>query len=323
MEARVLVTRGGYPECIHRFHIVVVDSKGNHVFGRGDRNFLTCLRSSAKPFQALTALRTGIIEKFGLNEEEIAILTGSINAEPFQVEIVRSILSKGGLDESFLQCGAQYPGHKLTAEKLKREGKPTLPIYHNCSAKHAGMLLACKAKGYDLENYLEFDHPYQIEILKTISEFTEMKEKEIKKVIDGCGAPVFFMPLINLAIGYKNLAVSKDPYLLTLINSVIKNPLMIAGNDRLCSEIIKLTGGRIFVKIGADGVYAGFNRITQESMALKIEDGSTKPLYVMLIHLLKERRWITEDEFKSLNKYWNIVVKNSKNLVVGEYIAKI
>lgn len=323
MEAKVLVTRGGYPECIHRFHIVIVDRKGDILFERGDKSFLICLRSSAKPFQALTALKTGIIEKFGLREEEIAILTGSINAEPFQVGIVRSLLSKGGLDESLLQCGAQYPSHRLTTENLKKEGKPPLPIYHNCSAKHAGMLLACKAKGYPLSNYLDFDHPYQIEILKTILEFTEMKEEEIKKVIDGCGAPVFFMPLINLAIGYKNLALSEEPYLLTLVNCVTKHPLMIAGNDRLCSEIIKLTDGRIFVKIGADGVYAGFNKVTKEGLAIKIEDGSTKPLYVMFTHLLKERGWITDQEFSSLKKYWNVVVKNSKNLVVGEYIPKI
>lgn len=323
MEAKVLVTRGGFPECIHRFHIVIVDKNGNIAFERGDRNFLTCLRSSAKPFQALTALRAGIIERFGLTEEEIAILTGSINAEPFQVEVVRRILSKAGLDEGLLQCGAQYPSHRLTAENLKKEGKPPLPIYHNCSAKHAGMLLASKVKGYDLSNYLDFDHPLQIEILKTISEFSEIKEEEIKKVIDGCGAPVFFMPLINLAISYKNLAISKETVLLKLINSVAKYPLMIAGNDRLCSEIIKITDGRIFVKIGADGVYAGFNRITQEGMALKIEDGSIKPLYVMFTHLLKDRQWITEQEFSSLNKYWKVVVKNSNNLVVGEYIPKI
>lgn len=323
MEAKVLVTRGGYPECIHRFHIAVVDDKGNAIFERGDINFLTCLRSSAKPFQALTALRAGIIEKFGLNEEEIAILTGSINAEPFQVQVVKSILSKGGLDESFLQCGIQYPTHKATAEKLKKEGLPPLAIYHNCSAKHAGMLLACKARGYNLENYLDFEHPYQKEVLKTVSQFTELEEGKIKQVIDGCGAPVFFMPLKNLAVGYKNLSISREPYLLTLINSVARHPLMIAGSDRLCSEIIKLTEGRIFVKIGADGVYAGFNNITKEGLAIKIEDGSVKPMYVMLLHLLKEIGWIEENEFASLGKYWNVVVKNSKNLVVGEYIAKI
>ena len=318
----VIVTRGGYPECIHRFHIVLVDKEGNTIFERGDINFLTCLRSSAKPFQAITALRAGIVEHFGLNDKEVAILTGSINAEPFQVEIVRSILNKGGLDESFLQCGIQYPSHKATAEKLKKEGQPPLAIYHNCSAKHAGMLLACKAKKYSLENYLHFEHPFQKEILRTVSQFTEMEENQIKTVVDGCGAPVFFMPLKNLAVGYKNLSISNEPYLLKLIKSVIKHPLMIAGNDRLCSEIIELTNGRIFIKIGADGVYAGFNNITKEGLALKIEDGSVKPMYLMLLYILKKIEWIRENEFEELKKYWHLTVKNSKNYVVGEYIAK-
>ncbi len=322
-EALVFVTRGGYPECIHRFHIVIVDSKGDVIFERGDRNFFTCLRSSAKPFQAITAMRAGIVEKYGLNEEECSALTGSLNGEPFQIDVVRSMLCKGGLTESYLQCGAQYPSHRATAESLKREGYPPQPIYHNCSAKHTGMLLACKAKGYSLDNYLDFNHPFQREILKTVSEFTELDEKEIKTVIDGCGAPVFFMPLKNLAIGYKNLAVSKEAEVKKLINSVNKYPLMIGGNERLCSDIIKVTSGRVFAKIGADGVYAAFHENFKEGLAMKIEDGSTKPLYVMLLTVLKERNWISENELESLSRYWKIKVKNSKNVVVGEYLPEI
>jgi L-asparaginase II len=322
-EALVFVTRGGYPECIHRFHIVIVDSKGDVIFERGDRNFFTCLRSSAKPFQAIAALRAGIMKKYGLSEEECAALTGSLNAEPFQIDIVRSMLNKAGLTEDYLQCGAQYPSHKATAESLKKEGYSPLPIYHNCSAKHTGMLLACKAKGYPLDNYLDFNHPFQKDILKTVLQFTELDEKEIKTVIDGCGAPVFFMPLINLAIGYKNLAISKDIAVEKLINSVKKNPLMIGGNERLCSDIIKVTNGKVFAKIGADGVYAAFSEEFKEGLAMKVEDGSTKPLYVMFLTVLKERKWINENELEMLSKYWKIKVKNSKNVVVGEYLPQI
>jgi L-asparaginase II len=322
-EALVFVTRGGYPECIHRFHIVIVDSKGDVIFERGDRNFFTCLRSSAKPFQAIAALRAGIMKKYGLSEEECAALTGSLNAEPFQIDIVRSMLSKAGLTEDYLQCGAQYPSHKATAESLKKEGYSPLPIYHNCSAKHTGMLLACKAKGYPLDNYLDFNHPFQKDILKTVLQFTELDKKEIKTVIDGCGAPVFFMPLINLAIGYKNLAISKDIAVEKLINSVKKNPLMIGGNERLCSDIIKVTNGKVFAKIGADGVYAAFSEEFKEGLAMKVEDGSTKPLYVMFLTVLKERKWINENELEMLSKYWKIKVKNSKNVVVGEYLPQI
>jgi L-asparaginase II len=322
-EALVFVTRGGYPECIHRFHIVIVDSKGDVIFERGDRNFFTCLRSSAKPFQAIAALRAGIMKKYGLSEEECAALTGSLNAEPFQIDIVRSMLSKAGLTEDYLQCGAQYPSHKATAESLKKEGYSPLPIYHNCSAKHTGMLLACKAKGYPLDNYLDFNHPFQKDILKTVLQFTELDKKEIKTVIDGCGAPVFFMPLINLAIGYKNLAISEDIAVEKLINSVKKNPLMIGGNERLCSDIIKVTNGKVFAKIGADGVYAAFSEEFKEGLAMKVEDGSTKPLYVMFLTVLKERKWINENELEMLSKYWKIKVKNSKNVVVGEYLPQI
>lgn len=322
MEGLVLVTRGSYTECLHRFHIVIVDASGDVIFERGDKNFLTCLRSSAKPFQAITCLKTGIAKAYNLTDEECASLSGSLNGEPFQVEIVRSMLKKAELSEDYLQCGSMYPTHKNSAELLKKEGKEPKPIYHNCSAKHAGMLLASKLIGFPLDSYLEFDHPLQKLILKTVSEFCEISESEIKNVIDGCGAPVFFMPLKNLALGYKNLCISTDETVQSLINAVKKYPLMIAGNERLCTDLIKNTKGKVFAKIGADGVYSAFHSDLKQGLAIKIEDGSTKPLFVMFLTLLKERNWINDEEFQTLSKYWRINVKNSKNQVVGEYVAK-
>ena len=49
---------------------------------------------------------------------EIAVIAGSHNGEPFHVDAVRSILSKIGLPESALQCGAHPPYDMASAREL-------------------------------------------------------------------------------------------------------------------------------------------------------------------------------------------------------------
>lgn len=322
-EGLVLVTRGDFVECIHRCHIVLVDKDSKIIYKRGDSNFLTCLRSSAKPLQAITALRTGIYEAYNLTQRECAALTGSLNGEMFQIETVKSILSKAGLTEDFLQCGAQYPSHRKTAEALKKEGIKPAPIFHNCSAKHAGMLLASKLKGYPLEDYLNPAHPLQKMIVKTVVEFCNIVKEDIKIVIDGCGAPVFFMPIYNLAVAYKNLAISNDLSVKQLFDAVEKYPEMVAGTGRLCTDIISITKGRIFAKVGADGVYAAYSNHLNQGLAMKVEDGSTKALNFMFVNLLKKLSWITDEEFFALQNYVNIDVKNSRGETVGKYLINL
>ncbi len=204
-EAVIIVKRGDFAENIHRCHIVVVNNKGEVMFSRGNENHYTCLRSSAKPLQAIPLMLNHLDDLYGLTEREIAAFCGSLNGEPFQIDVVKSILKKAGLDESFLKCGAAYPSYKKAAEELKVKGIKPSPIYHNCSAKHAGLLLVCQYKGYDKETYFKPWHPVQKEIHEIVADYAEIAREEVKTVTDGCGLPVFFIPLKNIAIAYKIL----------------------------------------------------------------------------------------------------------------------
>ncbi|MCX7991949.1 MAG: asparaginase [Proteobacteria bacterium] len=325
-EALLLFKRGDYVESFHRIHLVVVDSRGEVVFKKGKEDLLTCMRSSAKPFQAIPLVLENLDQVYNLTANELAIFSGSINGEDFQVETVRRILSKAGLDESYLKCGPAYPSYKKYAEKLKSEGVKPAPIYHNCAGKHAGMLIYCKAKGLDIHSYYKQDHPLQKEILKIVSEYSEVEDKDIKVVTDGCGLPVYFMPLKNIAIAYKNLALRfnmQESRVKKLIGAVIKHPEMIGGTDRLCTDLIRATEGRVFVKVGAEALYAGFNVKTKEAFVFKVEDGGQRALNIFLLMLLKRLDWLYTNETEKLNKYLNLSVKNSRNDVVGKIEAVI
>ena len=77
-------------------------------------------------------------------------------------------------------------------------------ITHNCSGKHAGMLLACERSGANLARYLEPSHPLQREILRAVGSATGVDRPVVG--VDGCGAPVHGLPLRGMATLFARLA---------------------------------------------------------------------------------------------------------------------
>src|SRR5438067_1059599 len=147
----VAVRRGPFVESVHLVHAVAVRD-GEVVAEAGDRELITSLRSSAKPFQALPLVRV----RADLDEADIAIASASHSAEPEQIEAVRRLLAKAPATEEDLEVGVQ-------------EGRPPHPIYHNCSGKHAGMLAACRSREWPTAGYRLAGHPLQEEILAEVA----------------------------------------------------------------------------------------------------------------------------------------------------------
>src|SRR4030042_4382937 len=86
------ITRGPRVESSHRGHIAVVDAAGNLRHHLGDVEALVCMRSLAKPFQALAVLTSGAAAAFGFGPEELALFSGSLSGQNFQVELATKIL---------------------------------------------------------------------------------------------------------------------------------------------------------------------------------------------------------------------------------------
>src|SRR5881296_1026984 len=82
---RVEQVRGGVVEAVHAVHVAVVDGAGALVAGTGDPELVTFWRSAAKPFQALPLVEDGVVERFGLTTEDLALVCASHSSEPGQV----------------------------------------------------------------------------------------------------------------------------------------------------------------------------------------------------------------------------------------------
>ena len=66
-------------------------------------------------------------------------------------------------------------------------------LLHNCSGKHAGMLLACVRAGWDPATYLRASHPLQRRVTRPVQRATGIED--LAMGVDGCGVPVHGMPL--------------------------------------------------------------------------------------------------------------------------------
>ena len=275
----------------------------------------TYIRSAAKPFQLLSALQTGIHTEFGLSDKEIAVCCASHSGEEMHVEAVKSILDKTGLDSSLLGCGVHPPLGKEVRQRMNKEGSAPTVLHNNCSGKHSAMLAAAKIKGEPLDDYLNPAHPVQQRILEVIKKYSE--EDEIRVGVDGCSAPVFYLTIEKMALMYRKLAESEEGSLLNEIwKKMTSHPLMVAGTERFDALLMTSGKGDILSKMGAEGVQCMAVRTPEGpiGLALKVHDGSRRPVAPAVFHILDKTGVTPEGDFDNLRRP---VLKNHVGTEVG------
>lgn len=328
----VEVRRGRIVESRHRGHIAAVDGDGNLVASLGEPEMVTYLRSSAKPFQALPLVVSGAADRFGFNEAEIAIACGSHSGEDIHVETVAWMLRKIGLDESFLKCGVHEPFDLATAERLRARGERPGILRNNCSGKHTGMLALALHLGAPPETYDQLDNPVQQAILRAVSQFSGIRAESVAVGIDGCGVPVFGMPVRAMALMYVRLAMPPADLDETvrrgcdrIVEAMTTYPELVGGTgERFDTKVMRALGGRAVSKIGAEGVYtacvrpcAGWPRGL--GLAFKIEDGEDRRARsTIAIECLRQLGVLDENANESLAPYSGFPIKNHRGDIVGE-----
>jgi len=329
------VWRGPIVESRHRGHLTAVDGRGNTIAALGLPETVTYVRSSGKPFQAIPVIVSGAAERFGFTEREIAIACGSHSGEAIHVDTVRSMLAKIGLDESALKCGVHEPFSAEVARELALKQKPPNVLQNNCSGKHAAMLALAVHVGAPTGSYDDWGNPVQQAIAKTVAEFSDIPVEQIAVGVDGCGVPVFGVPVRDMALMYARLVSpsrSFDDATRTacrrIIKAMINFPEMVGGaKDRLDTELIKAGQGRLISKIGAEGVYTVGVLPSAEwpnglGVALKIEDGDdhrARPPAV--IEALRQLNVLAKSELIALASYAPTIIRNRRGERVGEVRA--
>ncbi|OWZ82817.1 asparaginase [Natranaerobius trueperi] len=315
--------RGQLVESVHKGTIAVVDQKGDLVASVGNPNKVTYWRSAAKPFQVIPLIQRGGIEKYDLNLKEISVMCASHMAQNIHTETVKEILSKIGLQESDLSCGTHPPGDKEVRNRLIRENSDPTEVYNNCSGKHSGMLALKELIQEKRKDYWKEDHPIQKLMIDIISKLTDVSLENVYIAKDGCGVPVYGMPIKNMAYAYSRFNDEKLPRDINLSLHIVqkamtKHPEMVSGIGKFNTELMQSTKGKIIAKGGAQGVFCFAIPHKKLGVAIKVEDGSNEPISTITLEVLRQLQAITDDELGDLQKYYTQNITNAKKEKVGE-----
>ena len=318
----VTIGRGAVEESTHRVHVVVAGPDGAATRTWGDASRMTLLRSVAKPFQAVPLVEDGVASRFGLTAAEISVCCASHNSEEVHLAAVRSILDKAGLSESQLVCGPHTPLLPGRSLELHAAGLADASITSNCSGKHAGMLALTTHHGWPTEGYERPDHPVQRRMVNEVSRWTGVEEGQILLETDGCGVPCFGIPLRALARGaarFASAAASGDEGPSSVVGAMTAHPFMVAGTRRLCTDLMAATGGRLFAKVGAEGVYLAGAEDGRFGLALKVEDGAWRAAPPALLAVLRHEGFLDRTAWDALEAYHSPQVRNT----VGDSVGRI
>ncbi|HUP59554.1 MAG TPA: asparaginase [Thermoanaerobaculia bacterium] len=335
------VYRGSHLESYHSGSIAVVDAHGRLVACAGDPSLRVCLRSAAKPFQAIPLLEYGGAEEFDLSGEEIALTCASHGGEPLHVATAAALLRKGELDEEDLLCGAHMPYDEKAAAELRASGEEPSPLHNNCSGKHAGMLLATQVMDVPGARYIDAEHPLQTLMHSTLADFAGVPAAEIPTAIDGCSVPAYFLSLYRAAYAYARLMapVELDRYsesAARVVEAMTSFPHYVAGNWSMTTPLLAAFDGELLAKEGAEGVYTMslapslVATLTDRlhladdaplGIALKVCDGSMErgrnPVILRVLEMLG-----VDVARGDLEMYRRGEVRNAVGTVVGEVRAE-
>ncbi len=334
-EPLVQVTRGAITESRHRGHVVAVEPGGKIVAILGAPETVTFLRSSAKPYQAIPLVASGAADRFGFSEKEIALACASHSGEPIHTEVAASILRKIGLGPEDLKCGIHEPFSPEVALELRDKGKKPHVLQNNCSGKHAGMLALALHLGAPTESYDQPGNPVQLAIGHTISQFSGVPIEDIAVGIDGCGVPVFGVTVRAMALMYARLVAPPAEFdesiraaCKRIVAAMTRHPELIGGTtDRLDTEMMRATEGRLVSKVGAEGVYTAGVRPCREwpnglGLALKIEDGDDhRARPTVVIESLNQLGVLNDESLEAVSRYAFFAVRSRSGEVVGEVRA--
>ena len=280
----VEATRAGVVEARHLVHAVAVQD-GRVVEVAGDATLVTFFRSCAKPLQALPLVRA----RPDLDEAEVAIACASHLHRPEQLAPVLSLLAKAAATEDDLECGPE----------------PTR-LEHNCSGKHAGMLVLCRERGWTRDGYRLPGHPCQQAMLVEVVGATEMHRSGIPTSADGCGVVTYALTLERMAHAYSRLDQLEGGR--RVAEAMRAQPDLIRGAGEADTELMRLGGWT--AKGGAEGLLCAAST-DGVGVVVKVEDGAVRAVRPALAAFLARLGL-------DVGGLGEALVVNSRGDVVGE-----
>jgi L-asparaginase II len=319
----VEITRGNLVESRHRGTVSVVDADGATVLAIGDVERRVFPRSAVKALQALPLVESGIADRYGLTDAEIALCCASHSGEPEHVAGAASILAKAGRDQGCLECGAHWPLGEEATRELAASGARPSALHNNCSGKHAGFVCLSCGLDEDPKGYIKPGHVVQQTIRASLEDFTGASHTADVAGIDGCSIPTYGIPLPALAFGFAKfgtgIGIARDCAKAAgrIRQAVAKHPFMVGGTGRFDTKVMEALRERVFVKSGAEGVYCATIPELGYGFALKVDDGTSRASQAVMAALILQFLPLEGSERDLIESLARPVLKNWNGIEVG------
>lgn len=315
--------RGGHVESIHRGAWVVANAAGEVLAGAGDAEQRIFARSASKSLQALPLAELIDAGRIEVPDAELAVTLASHNGEPQHIATVRSLLGRVGLDEDALQCGS-------TTGIWKSQSGPASRLRHDCSGKHAGFLVATNLLGGEPTDYLNADAPIQQAVRQAVLKSCRLDDSQIDVAIDGCSAPTYRLPLRGLATGIAAItshAGASGGAARRLTDAAAAHPEMVAGDEprRFDTDVMRASAGRLFSKVGAEGVLVIGVVGADLAFAGRIDDGDRRALWPLATDVLRQLGHVDQPLVDALESWVREELLNADGIVIGhqEIVAEL
>jgi len=324
----VTVWRGTIAESRHRFQAAVATPDGALVAGTDDAQVVTTFRSAAKPFQLLPLVERGHADRFGFDDETLAVMTASHSGSRYHIDLVARALQRIGLTDRDLACGFHEPLDPDSMARIRLHPEDRSPLYNNCSGKHVGMLALALAEGWPTRGYEQAGHPVQQLMRRTVAEACGLAPESLAVAIDGCSVSVFGVPLAAMARAYARFVTAstggggRDRSLARIREAMRAWPRATGGAGRLSTELMERTGGRLVAKGGAEGLECAGLPERRLGIALKCEDGQARGLGPAMLALLDHLGFFADDGGTRVADLRRPVIRNHTGLEVGALTAE-
>ena len=321
LSLNVIVTRGNVVESRHLVHAAVVNAAGELLHAAGNPGVFTWWRSCSKPFQVMPLVESGGLEKLQWRDDELALACASHGGEPEHVAIAELMLRGIGLEEGDLACGPHEPLAARGARLLRESGHRVTRLHNNCSGKHSAMLAQAVLRGEPTEGYERIEHAVQQAAMQRVADWAGMETSALGVAVDGCGVPVFALPLANMALSYArlvNAAARGHIPAARIVHAMTGHPFLIGGTDRFDTALMQACRGHVLCKIGAEGVHTLALVDRGIGIAVKVEDGSPRAQYPAVLAILALLGELPDPLPDSLREFAARPVRNTRGEAVGE-----
>jgi L-asparaginase II len=328
----VELQRGNMVESFHAGAFAVLDADGGILLSVGDIERPVYPRSAVKMLQALPLAESGAPDRLGLTQEELALACASHGGEPEHTRTAASMLGKAGVDASVLECGAHWPYDEATARRMAAEGATPIALHNNCSGKHSGFVcVACMMAGAQelrgfVRGYVGADHPVMREVTAALESTTGVKlaDGAAPCGTDGCSIPTYGIPLRRLAHAFARwgtgigLREGQARAAARLREAVAAAPFMVGGSGRFDSVVMERLRGRVFCKVGAEGMYCAALPQRGLGVAIKMDDGNNaRACEVVMASLIEALAPLDDQERAFMRGMSELAMRNWNGIHVG------